>query len=357
MDELIRMSKKEVNASQKGMDRRIAGWKLGDLRIYLLYYQIFGHYWFRIETPEGKLIRRNETHRHYLSHESAMSEIADVIEELTGNKEVAEEFREPLRIKQIEEAHNKTLLETHQDTEIFQKFKERFYGGKMHQGMLIGDSGAVGLILDPQASILEGFKQTDKTFTAKVNPRARAKLKPYGRNILIGNDFYSGRRLYNSLMVLNTKKPIIFTRNEKGILIMEDIDGNRILVAPLDKVEMDAKQFVQVLPIDKFLGTGRLWRKSDVIEMLEKTLKLSREKLIELAKEFQEQAEEKDYYKTKEDKERYVNGELGHRGHTSNYLSLKEKLARLNGIKVDHAKFMKPYFDNEDMWKDGELLI
>lgn len=85
------------------------------------------------------------------------------------------------------------MLETHEDTEIFQKFKKRFYGTKIHQGMLMGDNGAVGLILDSKANILESFKQTDRTFTAKVNPRARAKFKPYGRNILIGNEFYNGR--------------------------------------------------------------------------------------------------------------------------------------------------------------------
>jgi len=251
--ELVRLPEKEVSASQKGMDRRVAGWKLGDLRIYLLYTQIWHYYWYRIETPEGELIKKNELHEHYLSYERAMAKIADVIEELTGNKEVIEEFREPLRIKQKEDAYNEALLKTHENTEIYQKFKDRFsYGTKVHQGMLMGDNGAVGLILDPKANILESFKQTDKTFTVKVNPRARAKLKPYGRNILIGTEFYNGRRLYDSLMILNTKKPIIFTQSDKGILVMGDIDGTMILVAPLSKIEMDAEEIVKVLPIDKF---------------------------------------------------------------------------------------------------------
>lgn len=356
--ELIRMSKREVLASQKGMDRRIAGWKLGDLCIYLLYTQIWRYYWFRIETPKGELVKKNDLHKHYFSYERAMAKIADVIEELTGNKEVVEEFREPLRIKQKEDAHNDALLETYEDTEIFKQFTDRFFAkGGLHQGMLVGDNGAVGLILDPKADILKSFKETDRTFTAKVNPRARAKLKPYGRNILIGTEFYNSRRLYDSLMILHTKKPITFTQNENGILIMKDIDETRILVAPLDKVEMDADQIVKVLPINKFIGTERLWKKSDVIKILEETLKLSREKLIKLAEGFQADAEEKDHYPTPEDKERYVNGELGHRGHTSSYLSLKEKLAKLNGQKVDHAELFKPYYDNKGIWKDGELLI
>lgn len=365
MNELERLSDKEVLASQKGMDRRVAGWKLGDLRIYLLYSQIFRYYWFRIETPEGELIKKNELHEHYSSYERAMAKIADVIEELTGNKEVAEEFREPLKIKQKEDARSKHLLELYENTEAYQKFEKYFYNVQIRQGLLIGDNGAVGLVLDPDAKLLEGFKQPNYTFTVKVTPKSRAKFKPYGRNIIINNEFYNAKRLYDLLMILGTKKLITFTQNDKGILMIQNTDNERLLtsiylallLAPLSKIEMDAEEIIEALPIDKFLGTGRLWRKCDVINMLEETLKLSREKLIELAKEFQEQAEEKDYYRTKEDKERYVNGELGHRGHTSNYLSLKEKLARLSGAKVDHAELMKPYLENKDMWKDGELLI
>jgi hypothetical protein len=353
---LVRLSDEEVKASQRGMDQRIEGWKLGDYHIYLLYNQIFRNYWTRIEKPDGSLVDESTFAYHENSRAETLNKLADQIEKLTGNRKVAEEFREPLREKKSYELRQKNLLERIKTDPVIAEFGKRFnYDHEIDESSIDPETG---MVMNNNRTVALLTKGPPKTWekgtveTMRFVPKSRALLKDAVSRVYVEGQLFDAEYIYKALMVLDMSQPIKIETRKTMHLLLEDYKGTQIVIAPILPFEDDSVETFMEAPTLTEITNMRTKTSADRTSELQKEMERVRKNVEADGQKYEKEAKAKDYLTTEERRESWINSELGHRSETELYLTIKEKLT-----KRPHDEVFKPYHENKGLWKDGKLLI